>query len=76
MKTYECCPAFGWGVNGMYSSAIRRKLHELGLVNEEPINFPKLHILVTPYPIKVTGDAAAVDEFEKYMKEMGHDDRV
>ena len=76
MKTYECCPAFGWGVRGACVSGIKRKMKELGLQNEEPEQWPKLHQLVTHYLIKVSGEDSVIQEFESYMKMMGYDDRT
>ena len=76
MRTYECTPGFGWGIRGAAVSGINRKLRELGLKNEHPNYWPKLHELVSPFPVKVTGDKKDVDAFEEYMLMMGYDTKL
>jgi len=66
---------FGWGIRGASISGINHRLRCLGLKNEEPLRFAKLSELISPYPVTVTGNREEVNEFEKYMKLMGYDDR-
>ena len=74
-KTYEVCPAFGWGIDGRESSCIRRLLRKHGLENQEPLRFTKINELIAPYPVKVTGSSDAIDAFKEDMKLYGYDDR-
>lgn len=75
MRTYECTPSFGWGTRGPATSGIRREAHRLGL-QLAPFPWPKLHELVAPCPVIVTGEAKPVAAFEDYMRRMGYDDRA
>ena len=74
MRTYECTPAFGWGIRGVATAGIRHEARRLGL-EIDPFPWTKLHELVAPCPVRVTGENAAVTEFEAFMKRQGYDDR-
>lgn len=75
-RTYECIPAFGWGIRGPAISGILHELKRLGLENEHTPSMPKFMDLVSPYPVKVTGKPLAVKMMEKYMQMMGYDERL
>ena len=76
MKTYKCTPAFGWGAAGPAISDIRHQLRKHGLENKAPPRFVKMHELIVPYPVDVTGKDEAVTAFGGYMRAMGYDDRA
>jgi hypothetical protein len=72
--SYECTPHFGWDIYGRESNAIRRKLRSLGL-ESGPLYWPKIHELVAPCQVKVTGSLENLLELEDFMRRHGYDAR-